>query len=120
MFKIFRGIALVAAIILNCGAAFGQTDDFTANARMPGCRALLRNNDLILKEFSDAMNCAGLVGGIIYGASVGRFVCYEPNMTIGQMVRVVVKYIDDRPARQHEDFRALAFEALRAALPCKN
>jgi hypothetical protein len=37
----------------------------------------------------------------------------------GQSIRVVVKYIDDRPERQHEDFMALALEALRAAWPCK-
>jgi hypothetical protein len=30
-----------------------------------------------------------------------------------------MKYIDSRPERLHQDFRALALEALQAAFPCK-
>jgi hypothetical protein len=45
--------------------------------------------------------------------------CIPNAVTNGQMVRVVVKYIEDRPARMHENFKALAVEALRAAWPCK-
>jgi hypothetical protein len=41
------------------------------------------------------------------------------GVTTGQEVRVVIAYIDARPARMHEDFRSLALEALRAAWPCK-
>jgi hypothetical protein len=36
------------------------------------------------------------------------------------MVRVVVAYIEARPARVHEDFRNLALEALREAWPCSS
>ncbi len=43
----------------------------------------------------------------------------EPNTTVGQEVRVVVAYIDARPARMHEPFIALALEALQKAWPCK-
>jgi hypothetical protein len=35
------------------------------------------------------------------------------------MVLVVVKYIDERPERMHERFTKLAYEALKAAWPCK-
>ena len=40
-------------------------------------------------------------------------------MTTNQAIAVVVKYIEARPERMHEDFRALALEALTAAWPCK-
>ena len=40
-------------------------------------------------------------------------------MTFGQSVAVVVKYIQERPERMHEDFGKLALEALIAAWPCK-
>jgi len=43
----------------------------------------------------------------------------EPNTTVGQEVRVVVAYIDARPARMHEPFIALALESLQKAWPCK-
>ena len=51
---------------------------------------------------------------------VSSDVCAPDSVTNFQIVRVVVKYIDDRPARQHENFRELAREALRAAWPCRN
>jgi Rap1a immunity proteins len=38
---------------------------------------------------------------------------------VTQIVLVVLKYIDARPARLNEDFRLLAAEALVAAWPCK-
>jgi hypothetical protein len=37
-----------------------------------------------------------------------------------QGVRIVLQYIDARPARLHENFNKLAAEALRQAWPCSN
>ena len=117
MFQFLRGIVLIAAMILNCGTIFGQEDPLSANARLPGCRDFINtsfgNDD---KLFGQAMHCAGLVEGIAFAASG---LCIDPRSTGGQNIRVVVKYIDDRPARMHESFAALALEALRAAWPCK-
>jgi Rap1a immunity proteins len=43
-----------------------------------------------------------------------------PNkVTLVQEVRVVIAYIEARPARMHEDFDSLTHEALQAAWPCK-
>src|SRR5258708_1979768 len=39
--------------------------------------------------------------------------------TIDQFVKVVVAYIEARPARMHEQFEGLTLEALRAAWPCR-
>jgi hypothetical protein len=41
------------------------------------------------------------------------------GVTLGQEVKVVVAYIDARPARMHEPFTQLALEALRTAWPCR-
>jgi hypothetical protein len=46
-------------------------------------------------------------------------VCLPKTGTEEQIMRVVVKYISDRPARMHEPFVRLAIEALQAAWPCK-
>jgi hypothetical protein len=120
MFQYLRGIALIAALLLNCGAAVGQQDVFSANAVMPGCRTFLGDMaQAKTSEALDAARCLGLVEGIVYGASAGMLVCNEPTVTAGQAIRVVTKYIESRPERLHQDFRALALEALRAAWPCK-
>jgi hypothetical protein len=117
MFQFLRGIALIAAIVLSCGAAFGQV---SANSIMPGCRffatSTVPNNPL---DAAATFRCGGLIEGILYGASVGGVLCVDPKMTMNQAIRVVAKYIDDRPQTQHEKFKALALEALRAAFPCK-
>ena len=60
--------------------------------------------------------CTGIVKGLLFAAFD---VCKPARTTQGQAVRVVVKYIDDRPERLHENFKTLAAEALQAAWPCK-
>jgi hypothetical protein len=45
--------------------------------------------------------------------------CRPREIALGQLVRVVLKYIDIRPERMHEDFRVLAIEAMKTAWPCK-
>ena len=97
-------IVLITA--LSCQTGFAQP----ANSYMPGCRDYLaRRYDLA------AGGCSGFVLVIAYAHPM---ICPPERVTHGQIVRVVVQYIDRRPARLHEDFRALAVEALRAAWPC--
>jgi hypothetical protein len=43
----------------------------------------------------------------------------SPSSTYEQAIRVVIDYVDKRPARLNEDFTVLAQEALRAAWACK-
>ena len=45
--------------------------------------------------------------------------CVPNDVTLGQRVAVVVKYIDEHPEDMHLEFFLLASEALRAAWPCK-
>ena len=59
--------------------------------------------------------CIGLPEGLDYEGVQ----CRPREVTLGQIVRVVVQYIDSRPARMHEDFRVLAVEAMKAAWPCQ-
>jgi len=114
MFQILRCIVLVVAMMTNYSPAFAE-NTVSADSVMVGCRAwLLSSTPLELSM--RAGFCAGLVEGIGF-AGVG--ICFPNGVTNGQIIRVVVKYIDDRPARLNEDFRALALEALRAAWPCK-
>jgi hypothetical protein len=63
--------------------------------------------------------CIGTIDGIFY---VDKKICPPPKgnaINLGQIGRVVVQYIDNHPARMHEDFKKLALEAMRAAWPCQ-
>ena len=119
MLHFLRATAFIAAFALNSGFAFAEADLNSANYIMPGCRALLEPappEDMNTKFLS--AQCVAIISRLIYASSSN--ICPPKDaVTREQSVRVVVKYIDDLPARVHEQFFASALEALRAAWPCK-
>lgn len=105
-------VGAVLAMFMSCETSSAKEDMNSANYMMPGCRALTSNRE------GDAFKrglCGGTVETLVKWA---RNVCSPNHWTIGQSVRIVVRYIDTRPERMHEDFGQLAHEALRAAWPC--
>jgi hypothetical protein len=95
------------------GANVPDTSRHSANHWMPGCRGFLddKNNFGLV----DQGRCSGALQGVVFS---DPRVCAPPNSTIGQNIRIVIQYIDNRPARQHESFLQLATEALREVWPC--
>jgi Rap1a immunity proteins len=112
------------------GHAQGGPSPYSANEVMKRCRYFITetkpDNRFPVNE--------GICFGTVYGLGVNLRVlqdlreagvkmpwgiCVDPKVTLGQQVRVVAKYIDARPNRLHEDFRDLAWEALKDAYPCK-
>jgi Rap1a immunity proteins len=107
------GIVVIAALMLSGGSAFADELD-SANYAMQGCRHYMNLDDNI-DPFRQGL-CSGLIRCLIYETDD---ICTPKGVTVAQTARVVVQYIDARPARMHEDFRALALEAMKAAWPCK-
>jgi hypothetical protein len=99
--------------MLSGGAAFAEDQD-SANYIMPGCREYLVAGSK--KEMWGGPFCSGLIRGLAFKA---KGVCIAPGVTGGQVIRVVVQYIDARPARMHEEFMELALEAMKAVWPCE-
>jgi hypothetical protein len=116
MFQFMRGIALVAAMLLGCGASFAGATT-SANLIMQGCRVFFAKpaKETIDDAFLQG-ECLGIVDAVLHLAEDN---CPPKGSTPEQAIRIVVKHIDDRPARMHEPFIVLAREALRAAWPCK-
>jgi hypothetical protein len=116
--------AIIAASILTPAIA-AEPDRGSADNRMRGCRELLRITDNAAEEPNrDPSNayrvgiCFGTINALIaVGIPLG--ICEPPHATNEQAIRVVVQYIDARPARLYEDFLLLAIEALRNAWPCQ-
>lgn len=118
MLHFLRGTALIAAFALNSDFAFAEADLNSANYIMPGCRALLEPDtpkDMNTKFLSS--QCRAIIRGLIYASPSS--ICPPQSEEAREDVRIVVKYIDDQPARLHEQFFVLALEALRAVWPCK-
>jgi hypothetical protein len=108
-----HAIAFAAALALlgQQGIASAQSDIGTASA---GCRDAISNTER--NPYLRGL-CGGIVRAIFHLESVLGF-CVPDRATVGQAVRVVILYIDQRPARMHEHFEHLAIEALRQAWPC--
>jgi Rap1a immunity proteins len=115
MFHFLRGIVLVAAMMASCGVAFAEDFD-SANTMMRGCRELVGDTHNISNIYLRGY-CMGIVEALGYRNAM---ICAPKGATNEQAIRVVVKYIDDQPARLNENFKVLALEALQAAWPCKN
>jgi Ssp1 endopeptidase immunity protein Rap1a len=68
----------------------------------------------------DATFCLGIVQAFVNVCRPTGVPFQSLDMvTLNQMLRVVILYIEARPERQHEDFAPLAGEALEAVWPCK-
>lgn len=114
-------IALIVAMIFDCGVAAAGPDQTSADYVMPGCRdaaSLITFSVRASEEEVARMNfCAGMVVGISFmGEPHG--ICVPADATSQQATGIVVQYIDGQPARTDEDFRSFAIEALRANWPC--
>src|SRR5262245_52039530 len=122
-----------AALTFTVTAAAGAEDTSSANYILPGCQDFLglKQPDTGKPEF-----CAGTVAGISFvgkelhrlrptypsesEAVTGLYCLNIPEkVTLMQLVRGVIAYIEARPARMHEPFVVLTLEALRNAWPCR-
>ena len=97
---------------------------------LPGCRAFVDRNsreDHLLQGF-----CIGTVNGIAFvthalqefpplNDDLRRTMCSNgpATTTNDQLVRIVIAYIEARPARMTEPFERLAAEAIAAMWPCR-
>ena len=105
-------LALAAACIAMLSGphdAIAQDQSHTANYVMDGCRSFIaRDGSENFKQ--------GLCGGSVFAVvSVGPGVCLPQGVKdIRQVIRVVMAYIDARPARMHENFNTLALERSEA------
>jgi Rap1a immunity proteins len=110
---------LPAALLAQNADAQTKPDRWSANYLMPACRNWIAfAGD---RQGIDEAMCAGIISGLAYTVKFlppDSSSCRPEGVTIGEMVRVVVAYIERRPERMHEDFRRLAVEAWHEAWPC--
>jgi hypothetical protein len=118
MKTIFATLAIIAGLVTYSAAA---DTDHSANYFLPSCR------DFVSKNFAkDPLlqgQCIGMIEALATFANDQPFEtsrsCPPENATIAQLTTVVVRWIDQRPQRWHENFLALVLFALHDAWPCK-
>lgn len=112
-----RALATLLLIFVGSFQTVQAEDQWSGNVFLPYCQDALAR-----RETSGAGVCLGVVAtASLYGPYMREPLrnCVPPEVPTGQKIRVVVKYLEDRPTRLHESFRALVLEALRAGWPCK-
>jgi hypothetical protein len=84
------------------------------------------------KDLNSYLNCVGYLSGVIdilglYGPASREVGCHSPSaficlptkgISVGQAVRIVIKYLEETPEELHRVKRVLVHNALRKAFPC--
>jgi Rap1a immunity proteins len=115
--KFIFGFLLLSLVAVSSRAQSNTSD---GNYLLGSCQISVRNMDGIGdhsagEAWRDGF-CSGIVLGILYASPL---VCQDPNVTLGQGIRVVDKYLRDHPEKLHLTGLQLAREALSQAFPCK-
>jgi hypothetical protein len=114
---------LLLCSLLLSGLAFAQQ---TGNEFLQECAAIEKSSTTDTDKLKSTF-CAGYVSGVLDGIMVGSGLnhdhepepfCMPSEVTTGQAVRVVLKFIRDHPADAHHTSRILIFEAMRENYPC--
>ena len=100
-------------------ALLGATSSAMAAATSSGvgCRAA---NERSVIDKVDAGFCSGIVEGTMWSLQIAKLVCLPNGMTLGQGLKVLVKYMDDHPEELHEKTAELAARAFVKAWRCSH
>jgi hypothetical protein len=101
-------------LLLAAVPAHAQNDGGSVNWLLPGCRSAVRQTSGV--EDYRAGICSGIVRGISFASPN---VCPPQTSNVGQMLAVVMRYVEQRPDRWHEDFMRVASEVLVTTWPCR-
>lgn len=114
--KTLSEFVLVVSLIISGGPVIAEVlEPDSAKSALSGCRDYVSGNAKNDDPFKSGF-CLGSISSLSYKS---KEICLLPGVTQAEAVRAVVQYIDAQPSRINEDFRKLAFEALKAAWPCE-
>ena len=134
---------LVLALVLFASACCcAQTSTPTTNdgnRLLSDCSSVIKLADDNFKKGPESSSypsgwCFGFVNGFLEGFDASTlaasktyaeylesrtsYICIPEEATIGQDIRVIIKWLNEHPERLHEDAGALIFIALKTAFPC--
>lgn len=128
-------LAVLVMLSAVCWSQEPKGDD--GNRLLKDCGDLLRHVDDNFSEKTDSYNanwCLGYVQGFVesldavemyetttyedYKAHRHTQICLPAESTIGQDIRVIVKFLQDHPETLHKNRKVLTYKALQQAFPC--
>jgi hypothetical protein len=120
-------VALVAALGSVSFAASASSLKYDGNELLQQCQQYIKAMDGDRSADLDAATyCEGYVAGVTNTVSFYRGTlknedkfCIEDSVTNSQVIRVVVKFLNDNPRHLNKDKMVLTWAALHNAFPCK-
>ena len=119
-----KSITLAAVLfVLACSAVAEQ--DRSGGVLLKGCRLALAHEQPDLVGAIDAGYCYGFVNASWSAMEVDKVLfkdgkyCYAEVVHTQQLVRILVKWLEDHPAKLPEDAYGLVLEAFVDAFPCE-
>jgi len=118
-------IFIVTILLCTSSICAAEERTYTGNELLNNCNNVIagvegRSHDMFVGGY-----CLGYVDGIDDALNIlpienfDRGYCRPKNVTAGQLVRVVVKYLKNHPEKLHENQFLLTLSALLNAFPCK-
>ena len=112
-------------ILCYSSLAFAKRD---GNTLLKDCNAALNyaDNKTQPDAIAEAATCVGYINGVLDTLTMWnaineadfKIACFPDGVSPLQLIRVVVKYLNDHPEELHEAAIVLTFRAASTAFPC--
>ena len=124
-------LSMLFAVSARIGSAQDAKPTLDGNQLLQECNLAIKATDgarLTTTEAYIAGHCVGYLAGVYDalwmtpGHLPGKdcIAAIPDGVSITELVKVVVKYLNDHPNRLHLDYEVLTFIALGEAYPCSN
>lgn len=114
-------VAVVALILQLAAISSAPAQSSAGSSMLSGARLLNACRDLEAQRTDapgeDVALCLGIVDTVATLFDQDKF-CLPRPITIAQLVRVNIRYMEQNPATQHYKLSVLTIIALREAYPC--
>ena len=113
-------LTLALLFLLVCSYVHAQSARTSndGNALLHDCTEGMKLLNGLSYNTSDAMTCVGFARGFSEALNYSNRICVTEGSTAGQMVRVLVKYLEDHPEQLAEGEEVVSYRAFRKAFPC--
>jgi hypothetical protein len=112
--RLIKTIALLLGIVSAC-PAYAKSDISSGSYFLRACNSFLDTKVSVndWHSYEEAGECFGSARMLIFLGRKGAGICSPEGVTVSQVARVIVKYLNDHPEKLHEDYRVLSVEALQ-------
>jgi hypothetical protein len=100
--------------------ATAAEDRESANFMLPACKTFVSGRATLAQAYGVGV-CFGefTVLAAVGSALPDQAFCLPERVTLGQMAQIVIRDLEKKPERWHENFVSLAIDALHRAFPCR-